>query len=127
MLQVDAGVLVGAAGVVLALISIGFARLGDSRRVESRITSLETKMELFWDTLCRELPAMLISGKNPKFDGILARMASPSSPLTVRDSYLAISFIEDEVERVQGSGDTAAGLALVLLKAGIRVGLVGRE
>lgn len=127
MLEVDAGVLVGAVGVVLALVSIVFARLGDARKVEHRITSLETKMELFWDTLCRELPAMLISGKNPKFDGLLSKMASPNSPLTVRDSYVAISFIEDEAERVRGTGDTAAGLALVLLKAGIRVSLVGRE
>lgn len=114
-------------GVLLSTLSLFFSVVGDARKSEHRITALETKMEVFWDSLTRDLPLLLMSGRDLNFEKILGKMSSPNSPLSVSDSYAAMIFIEEEQQVAKEHKDLAWSLSLILLNARIKVGLVGRE
>ena len=107
-------------GLLLSTTAILYARIGDARKLESRLTSLETKIEPLWNVINTELPALLIRETTPELDLLLVKHLNPNTILNDSEKTTMIKIIGVEYDKAIEEQNTGHGLGLILLKSAIQ-------
>ena len=120
-MEVDVRLVLGFMGTVIASAAFIVARMGDARRLEHRLTSLEEKVEPIWAAIISELPKMLIKADTPELDEILRKHMTRNRKLTNEEQLRLIELLDEEYQKAVESKDSGSALAITLFRATVRV------
>ncbi len=127
-MEVDISLVLGFAGTVIAIASFFIARMGDARKLEHRLTSIEgsieslrVKVDPIWDAIISELPKMLIKKDTPELDEILRKHLAKKSALSEREQLRLIELLDEEHLKAVETQDSGRALAITLFRATVRV------
>ena len=120
------GLIIGVAGAVLGIFSFAIARMGDARKMENRLTSIEgdikairVKIDPIWNAITSEFPKLIIREDTPEIDTLLRKFMIKTSPLNPNENQRLIELLDEEQQKAIETGDAGRGLTIVMIKGTI--------
>ncbi|GAG28344.1 unnamed protein product [marine sediment metagenome] len=134
MLVVTIEILISLAGLIMSIAAMIFAFLGDARKLEHRLTSLESdrvdpskiavleaRIEPIWLAITQQIPRLIISDSTPELDELIEKKLKGNSPLTEAQDRRLMDLLDGEYILAEKAGNTSRAVAIALYRASLGV------